>query len=89
MNTVSKDRLLLQFRAGNTMTGVTRDTLKQIADRLGFNETQVVHFALARLAKDILPAYEPDDGPLTKKQLNTLRKTVPQDSVHSVKSSLF
>lgn len=37
-------------------------------------ETMVVHVALAALAKDVLPAYEPDDGALTTRELAWVRK---------------
>ncbi len=35
------------------------------------------------------PAYEPDDGPLTAKQIEAIKKLVPQGLGKSVKSSLF
>ncbi len=45
---------------------------------LGLSETQVVHVALANLARQTLPRYEPDDGPLTPEQLAAIDKLVPQ-----------
>jgi hypothetical protein len=30
--------------------------------------------ALSKLANDVLPAYEPDDGPLTATQIKALRR---------------
>jgi hypothetical protein len=38
------------------------------------SETEIVHMALSRMAKEELPAYEADDGPLTARELNTVRK---------------
>ena len=35
----------------------------------------VVHLALSRFAKDVLPAYEADDGPLTEADRAWLRKS--------------
>lgn len=35
------------------------------------------------------PAYEPDDGPLTAKQLEAIKRLAPQGRMKSVKSSLF
>ena len=35
------------------------------------------------------PAYEPDDGPLTAKQIKATKKLEPQGRGRSVKSSLF
>jgi hypothetical protein len=68
------DSLLLKFRAKDTRFGVTRDTVKALASELDTTETQVVHLALSKLAEEMLPAYAPDDGPLTPGQLSSLRK---------------
>lgn len=73
MTTTTPSKLLLTFRTKDTSTGVTRDTIQQLASQLDINETAVVHLALARLAKDTLPAYEPDDGPLTDQQVLAIR----------------
>jgi len=48
-----------------------------------------MHLALAKLAKEVIPAYEADEGDLTEKQLAAIRKAVPQGKPRSVKSSLF
>ena len=74
-------QLLLKFRDrdtrygdtryGDTRYGVTRSTVKSLAEELQVSETQVVHLALSKLAEEVLPAYELDDGPLTAAQLNT------------------
>lgn len=66
--------LLLKFRARNTQFGVTRDTVKAMAARFDLSETEVVHMALSRLAKDELPAYEADDGPLSAADMKALNK---------------
>ena len=67
------ESLLLKFRSKDTRFGVTRDTVKALASELGTTETQVVHMALSKLAEEMLPAYEPDDGPLTASQLASVR----------------
>jgi hypothetical protein len=67
------DSLLLKFRAKDTRQGVTRSTLKAIAAELDATETQVVHMALSKLAEEVLPAYEADDGPLSAKDLKTVQ----------------
>lgn len=69
-----KAAFLLKFRAADSSYGVTRGTVKAISDALGLTETQVVHIALSKLADEVLPAYEPDDGPLTQEQLAALRR---------------
>ena len=68
------DSLLLKFRTKDSRFGVTRDTVKALAAELDVSETQVVHMALSKLAEQALPAYEPDDGPLSARQLASVRK---------------
>ena len=84
--------LLLKFRAKNTRFGVTRDTVKALASELDTTETQVVHLALSKLAEEMLPAYEADDGPLTAAEVASVRKrakaAMPKGRV-SAKQSLF
>jgi hypothetical protein len=74
----SQDAMLFRFRDQDTAFGVTRKTTHELAVQLGMSETQVLHVALAKMARDYLPAYEPDDGPLTSRQLAAIRKIVPQ-----------
>lgn len=84
--------LFLKFRAKDTRFGVTRDTVKALANELGITETQVIHLALSMLAEEVLPAYEPDDGSLTAHELAAVRKAAkagaPKGKVIS-KESLF
>jgi hypothetical protein len=84
--------LLLKFRARDTQFGVTRETVKAIAERFDLSETEVVHMALSRLAKEELPAYEADDGPLSARDIKALSKiadaTLPKGVVVK-KQSLF
>jgi hypothetical protein len=82
-------KLLVGFRETDNRFGVTRATLAKLADTLGLNETQVVHYALSRLARAELPAYEPDDGPLTKRELAAIQKAAGGRRGKSVSSSLF
>jgi hypothetical protein len=72
--TQASENLLVKFRSKDTQFGVTRGTVKAIAKELDVNETQVIHMALSKFASDVLPAYAPDDGPLTAKQIKALRK---------------
>jgi hypothetical protein len=91
MTTTSKpDQLLLRFRSNDTQNGISRSTVEKLAEYLGFTgETQVIHYALCKLAKEVLPAYEADDGQLTPTQLLAIRQAIPQGRAKSVKSSLF
>lgn len=66
--------LLLKFRLKDTRLGVTRRTVKALAEELDVSETQAVHIALSKLADEVLPAYEADDGPLTARQIAAVRK---------------
>ena len=70
--------ILLRYRDRDTQFGVTRRTTAKLAATLGLSETQVVHVALANLARQTLPRYEVDDGPLTKEQLAAIDRLVPQ-----------
>jgi hypothetical protein len=70
--------LLLRYRDQDTAYGVTRKTATKLAQTLGLSETQVVHVALANLARQTLPRYEADNGPLTPEQLAAIEKLVPQ-----------
>ena len=70
--------LKLNFKE-NTLTTVSRDVLKDLAKKLGFNETQTVLFALARLRDEVLVA--DDKGtlvPLTPAQHRAIAKAAPK-----------
>jgi hypothetical protein len=82
-------QIAFRYRATDSASGVTRDTAKRLAQRLGVDETQVIHLALHEMAVKLLPRYKPDDGPLTTAQLRQIRKRVPQNTKRSVRSSLF
>lgn len=82
-------KLLVSFRGRDGMFGVTRSTMRKLAAELDLNETQVVHVALRRLADSVLPAYEPDDGPLNAKQLATIRRLAGRQEVRSISSTLL
>ena len=85
----SNENMLVKFRSKDTQFGVTRATVKAIAKELDINETQAIHLALSKFASDILPAYEPDDGALTTKEIKLLRgrsaKQLPTGKVLSSK----
>ena len=67
--------LLLKFRAKDSSFGVTRETLKALSEEMDISETMVVHLAISRFAKELLPAYAADDGPLSASEIAWLRKT--------------
>ena len=80
--------ILLRYRDNDSAYGVTRNTASKLARTLGLSETQVVHVALAKLARQTLPQYEPDDGPLTQRQMDEIRRLQPPGRM-KVKASLF
>lgn len=84
------DKLLLKFRAKTTPYGITRETLKALANELDTTETMVIHLAISRFAREVLPTYEADDGPLSPSYLARLKETakarLPKGKVMSKKS---
>jgi len=83
------EKFLLSFKPNDTRLGVTRATVARLAEELGLNETQAIHYALKRLASEILPAYEPDDGLPTGKELRAIQKAAGGRRGKQVVSSLF
>ena len=81
--------MLLKFKRKDSPLGVQKATVKQMANLLGFNETDVVHYALSKLAKEIIPAYELDDGPLTDAQLKKIKKLSGIDQDMAMEIALF
>lgn len=79
-------KLLLQFREKETMFGVTRKTVRKMAEQLGLSDTETALLALARLRDSLLPAYELDEGPLSEKQMNAIRKLEPQTGYKPTRS---
>ena len=78
--------ILLRYRDKDTAYGVTRKTTTRLADTLGLSETQVVHVALANLARQTLPRYELDDGPLTQAQMDVIDRLQPPGRMKVTKS---
>jgi len=85
----SANQIAFRYRATDSASGVTRETAKRLAERLGVDETQAIHQALHALAVKMLPQYKADDGPLSAAQLRQIKKRVPQGTKRSVRSSLF
>jgi DNA-binding MurR/RpiR family transcriptional regulator len=84
------DAMLMRFQPTDTATKVSRATLTRLAKQLGYKrESEVLHYAVRKLADEVLPTYEPDDGPLTAKQMAVIRKAAGPASGGKVASSLF
>jgi len=88
-NRLTAEQIAFRYRATDSASGVTRETAKRIAERLGVDETQAIHRALHELATKVLPQYEADDGPLSATQLRQIKKCAPQGKKRTVRSSLF
>ncbi|OGT54761.1 MAG: hypothetical protein A3E01_18785 [Gammaproteobacteria bacterium RIFCSPHIGHO2_12_FULL_63_22] len=76
---MAADALLIKFNAGETRNTVTRQTVKLLAETMGFNETQVTMYALARLREQVIPAYLADAPDLSEKAIASVRAQVNQD----------
>lgn len=85
----SQAQIAFRYRPQDSATGVTRTTAKRLAEVLGVDETQVIHLALHAMATRFLPQYEPDDGPLTKTQINQIKKSAPKAKGGNIRSTLF
>ena len=81
--------ILLRYREKDSALGVSRETATKLAESLGVSETQVIHVALAQLARQTLPRYEVDNGPLSDEQYNAIEKQVPQEGFTSTRKRLF
>lgn len=86
------DKLLLKFREKDSPYGVTRETLKALSVEMAMSETMVVHVAVSRFAREVLPAYAADGGPLSAAELARVRKAakaqLPKGKVLRKKSLL-
>ena len=83
----TSSKVLFKFLARDTETGVTLDTADKLQEALQLgSRTEVIHLALAKLAKTTLPHYEADDGPVSNAALAEIRRRVPQGKIKSAKS---
>lgn len=52
-------------------------------------ESEVLHHVALKLTSEALRTYEPDDGPLTEKQMTAVRKAAGPKGSGKVVSDLF
>ena len=80
MTTAAQKPLLLNFKH-ESLTTVSRKTLKELAEKLGFDETQTVLFALARLRDEVLVSADSSQKdtflPLSAKQHKKISAAEP------------
>lgn len=73
---MAKSSVLFRFRDKDSGEGITRDTLKRLAGALDVSETAAMHKALVEYARQIVPQYARDDGPLSAAQLRKISEVV-------------
>ena len=83
------ESMLVKVKKKDSPLGVRKITVRHMADLLGFNETDVVHYALSKLAKEIIPAYELDDGPLSNAEIKKIKQLSGIDQEMAMTSHLF
>lgn len=66
---------MLNFKE-DTMTTASRSSLRAVSRKLGFNETQTVLYALARLRDEVLTGE--DIKPLTQAHHRAIAKAAPR-----------
>jgi hypothetical protein len=81
--TATKSKSLLFKFKDDTVTTVSHETFSEVARTLGFNETQTLHLAIARLRDEVLSGTRPGAGeerypPLTAGQLLNIRSRAPK-----------
>eukprot|EP00456_Euglypha_rotunda_P049029 TRINITY_DN39322_c0_g1_i6.p4 TRINITY_DN39322_c0_g1~~TRINITY_DN39322_c0_g1_i6.p4 ORF type:complete len:100 (+),score=26.35 TRINITY_DN39322_c0_g1_i6:166-465(+) len=76
--TANQQSLKLNFK-DDTLTTVSRDALRALAKKLGFNETQTVLYALARLRDEVFVEQDRERlVPLTKTQHQAIAQAEPK-----------
>ncbi|MBI2318639.1 MAG: hypothetical protein HYU75_17015 [Betaproteobacteria bacterium] len=96
-STATKRKSLLFKFKEDTVTTVSHETFSEVAKTLGFNETQTLHLAIARLRDEVLGGGkhgsrggEEPYPPLTAEQLLDIRSRAPKPRGKLVrKESLF
>ena len=58
------DQIAFRYRAHDSATGVSRKTVKRMAELLDMSETQTLHHALRLLAVNLLPQWMMQLSPL-------------------------
>ena len=71
--TPSPKSFLFRYRDKDSLGGISQKTVELLTEVTGLSTTDLVHQALLNMAKAYLPAYELDDGPLTKEQMSKIR----------------
>jgi len=73
---MADEALLIRFRRKDSREGVSRATMKAIAEALDLSETAAVHRGLVELAQRYVPQYPRDNGPVTEQQHRAIAEAV-------------
>jgi len=73
---MSDEALLIRFRPKDSKEGVSRATMKAIAEALDLSETAAVHRALVEFAQRYVPQFPRDNGPVTEQQHRAIAEAV-------------
>lgn len=84
-----KSEILFRMPEHDSEARISRTTLARMAALRGTSETEVLHYAARRLADEILPLYESDDGPLTDRQMGRIKELAEVPELGDTCSSLF
>jgi hypothetical protein len=71
---VTSHTLLMKFKEKDTPNTVTRGSVKAMAEILGFNETQLINYALAKLREQVMPSLPAPAPDLSPAALQAIRK---------------
>lgn len=91
---IKRKSLLFKFKE-DTVTTVSHETFCELARTLGFNDTQTLHLAIARLRDEVLRSRgsgEDDEEPyppLTAAQLVHIRSQAPKPRGRLVRKELL
>ena len=69
--------LPVRFQEQDALTRVSRGSLKKMVKELGFNESQTVHFALAKLRDELMGRNTLTDD-LTPEHMAAIRRASPK-----------
>ena len=84
------NQIAFRYRSADSVTGITRETAKRLAEQLGVDETQAIHWALRDLAVKLLPQYEADGEHRfsVRRQIATQFRAFPQSRASSYTSGI-
>lgn len=81
--------ILFRMAETDSEVRISRETLTRMAKARGTSETEILHLAARRLADEILPLYEADDGPLSTEQMDRIQELADLPELGETCSSLF